>query len=621
MKSRIFTSAAILFSCFNLFAQTGIVSTNGKLEVSGSQIVNKNGNPFSVAGMSMFWSGFQSVGGKFYETEVVDHLVDNWDIQVIRAAMAVEEADGGRGYISDPTGEFAKVKTIIDAAIANDIYVIVDYHTHYAFEYETQAITFFEQIATTYGANDHIIYEIFNEPIAETRAKASNAFEPGEFELTWENAVRPYAINVINAIRAIDPDNLIVVGTPGYSQGVVVASNDPITANDLDLPFGADLNLAYTLHFYAGSEFHPPLRAAATTAMNNGIALFVTEWGTVDANGDGAVDDVETKTWMDFMHDNNLSHANWSIGDKGEGASAIEEDAGIQGLLNDQLTVSGDFVRCFIENWQADSFDSCEAGEVVIVDPIDSENVPNGQGIKIEAESDNENTEYLGNSNEQNNGFIGTGEYDGEGVITGLGAEPVQYMYLGLQSSVPAGSYTLQFVVSSDSNGHSMQIERNSGVLKIGDAINIPNTGGLNNYQIVTISGIPISGDTTNSNSPPNDEREFSISFTGGGSGSFNMESFYMILDSEFDENALSVPGFSPELAKLINVYPNPVVDYITVDTDEAVEYRVFDLNGSELVAKTEYAEAVDVTNLSTGIYFIQLYVNTQTQVYKFIKR
>ena len=184
MKSRIITYVAILSSCFGLLAQQNIVSTNGLLKVNGNQIENNSGTPFSVAGNSMFWSSFESDGGTFYETEVVNHVAQNWNSQLVRAAIGVEEADGSNisnfdtnfpgGLVPNPNGsglfnnyekELAKAKVIIDAAIANDIYVIVDFHSHYAHHFEDIAIKFFEEIATEYGNNDNIIYEIFNEPI------------------------------------------------------------------------------------------------------------------------------------------------------------------------------------------------------------------------------------------------------------------------------------------------------------------------------------------------------------------------------------------------------------------------------------------------------------------------
>ena len=52
-------------------------------------------------------------------------------------------------------------------------------------------------------------------------------------------------------------------------------------------------------------------------------SLFVTEWGSVNASGDGGVNAGETAAWVDFMKRNNISNANWSLNDKAEGSSAL----------------------------------------------------------------------------------------------------------------------------------------------------------------------------------------------------------------------------------------------------------------------------------------------------------
>ena len=244
------------------------------LSVSGTNIM-ANGQVASFSGMSLFWSNTGWGGEKYYNANAIAWLKNDWNATLVRAAMGVE--DNG-GYISDPAANKARVKTVVDAAIANDMYVIIDWHSHYAHNYEAQAITFFEDMARTYGNKNHVIYEIFNEP---------------KNDVTWAGKVKPYAERVIAAIRKIDPDNLIIVGSPTWSQDVDVASRDPITGHK---------NIAYALHFYAGTHTQY-LRDKAQTALNNGIALFVTEWGSVNADGNGSVANSETNAWVQFMKD------------------------------------------------------------------------------------------------------------------------------------------------------------------------------------------------------------------------------------------------------------------------------------------------------------------------------
>jgi Cellulase (glycosyl hydrolase family 5). len=272
----------------------------------------------------LFWSNTGWGGEKFYTAEVVSWLKQDWNAKLVRASMGVD--DNG-GYIGDPTGNKARVTTVVDAAIANDMYVIIDWHSHHAEDYQAEAETFFTEMAQTYGSYPNVIYEIYNEPLNTT---------------SWANDIKPYAEDVIAAIRAEDPDNLIIVGTPTWSQDVDVAADNPITGH---------INIAYTLHFYAGTH-KASLRAKATTALSKGIALFVTEWGAVDASGDGAVDTASTNTWVDFMRTNNLSHANWALNDKAEGASALKSGASTTGNWSaSDLTTSGTLVKDLILNW------------------------------------------------------------------------------------------------------------------------------------------------------------------------------------------------------------------------------------------------------------------------------
>ncbi len=292
------------------------------LSVRGNQLVS-GGQPVSFAGNSLFWSNDGGGGEKYYNAKTVEWLNSNWHSKIVRAAMVVEVPGG---YLGAPQSNKQKVMAVVDAAIARDMYVIIDWHSHHAELYQQQAIAFFQEMASIYGANNNVIYEIYNEPL----------------KVSWSGTIKPYAQAVIAAIREIDPDNLIVVGTPSWSQDVDAASLDPITGYN---------NIAYTLHFYAGSHTQW-LRDKANVALENGIALFVTEWGSVNADGDGDVAEVETGLWMDFLGSKVISHCNWSINDKVEGASALYPGAsGGGGWSDTQLTASGALARKIIRDW------------------------------------------------------------------------------------------------------------------------------------------------------------------------------------------------------------------------------------------------------------------------------
>lgn len=306
------------------------IAVHGNLTVDGNQIVDQHGNVFSVAGPSLFWGnkGWTERAAytpdAYYNADVVAYFRREWNAPIIRIAMGSETRGG---YIEDPVGRWEKIAAVADAAIDEGMYFIVDWHSHHAEDYPDNAVAFFQKVASTYGDTPNLIYEIYNEPLNST---------------DWANTIKPYSELVISAIRAIDPDNLILVGSQTWSQDVDKAADDPIVGFS---------NLAYTLHFYAGTH-EQALRDKAQYALDNGIALFVSEWGTVNANGDGGADSEETQRWMEFLRANQLSHLNWSVHCKEEGASMLKPGTSPDAVWNDDsFTESGVLVRSIVRSW------------------------------------------------------------------------------------------------------------------------------------------------------------------------------------------------------------------------------------------------------------------------------
>lgn len=302
-----------------------IVEKHGALSTQGSKIVDQTGQPVSLAGPSLFWSNDGWQGEAFYNAGVVHTAVHDWRATIIRAAIGVDN-DGS--VIDSPTTNRFKLNAVLDAAVEEGIYVIVDWHSHYAENHQAEAIAFFTDVAKTYGHLPNVIYEIYNEPLNNT---------------DWDTVIKPYAIAVIDAIRKVDPDNLIVVGTQTWSQDVDKAAKSPLTGYS---------NIAYALHFYAGTH-KQGLRDRAQRAIDAGMPLFVTEWGTVNANGDGDIDLQESMRWLIFIKNNQLSHLTWSISNKVEGASMIKPNASVWGdWTEDDLTPNGIFLREIFRAWE-----------------------------------------------------------------------------------------------------------------------------------------------------------------------------------------------------------------------------------------------------------------------------
>ncbi|HLV30221.1 MAG TPA: glycoside hydrolase family 5 protein [Chitinispirillaceae bacterium] len=292
----------------------------GPLQVNGNQIVGTNGNPAQLMGMS-FYHGQHKAGRDFVKGSVVEDLAKNWRCSVVRIPMMYRSEwgeGGGKGYDQDPVNSVKMVDTIIQAAIDFGIYVVVDWHEVAPVGNQEKAIEFFTDIAQRWGAYPNIIYEVFNEPT----------------QSSWDQ-IKSYALPVINAIRQHDPENLIVVGTGDWCQQVMEPANDPI--NDQN-------NIAYSLHFYASDIWHQDFRARADSAMDKGIALFVTEWGNSEASGGGNLNQGYMDTFMNWMLDKKLCWCNWSLSDIPESSAALRNGSwNSEGLITHVVSTDGNW--------------------------------------------------------------------------------------------------------------------------------------------------------------------------------------------------------------------------------------------------------------------------------------
>ena len=317
----------VCFIALFCFGETLLASSpvekHGTLTVKEGKLLDKNGEVVVLRGMSLFWSQWMP---QFYSEKTVNWLVDDWNVNIVRAAMAIEHG----GYLQNPAREKARVFAVIDACIAANVYVIVDWHDHNAIDHEAQAITFFKEVAEKYGKFPHVIYETYNEPLNTH---------------SWEQ-IKKYHEAVVREIRKIDPDNLILLGSSQWDQAVDDASKAPLGGFD---------NLAYTFHFYASDPHHQErLRARADTALKNGLCLFVSEWGVSESSGNGAFDVEKTDRWLQWLEENKLSWCVWSVADKQETSAALRPGAsGEGGWKESDLTPGGKYIRDRIRSLNA----------------------------------------------------------------------------------------------------------------------------------------------------------------------------------------------------------------------------------------------------------------------------
>jgi len=287
---------ALLLMLFTTIAFAQPVKNHGRLQVAGTKLVDQKGMPVVLRGMSFGWHNWWP---RFYNAGAVKWLCDDWNCSVVRAAMGVEP---DKGYIKDPAGSLEKITAVVDAAINEGIYVIIDWHSHNVNLKEAKV--FFAEMATRYGKYPNVIYEIFNEPDKES----------------WKE-VKEYATEIIATIRAIDTDNIVLVGSPHWDQDIQLPAEDPIKGYP---------NLMYTMHFYAGTH-KQWLRDRTDAAINKGLPVFISESAGMEASGDGPVNEAEWKKWIDWINARGFSWITWSVTDKNESCSILQTTAASDG--------------------------------------------------------------------------------------------------------------------------------------------------------------------------------------------------------------------------------------------------------------------------------------------------
>lgn len=278
------------------------VDLHGQLHVCGTTMCDQRNAKVQLRGVSSMWLNWET---KPYAENLsaLTWMRDSWHLTVIRAAMGVEPSGA---YLSNPGKARAQVETIINNAVAAGVYVIVDWHAHDAFTARPQVVAFFADLARRYGNLPNVIWETWNEPKA----------------VSWTGVVKPYHQAVVSAIRAADPDNIIVLGTPTWSQAVDQAAASPV----------AGTNLMYTLHFYSCSHTGW-LRAKGDAAMRAGLALYVTEWGASDADGglNGQVCLPEAQAWIAWMRTNGISWTAWKLDVGSDSTNLLASGAPVTG--------------------------------------------------------------------------------------------------------------------------------------------------------------------------------------------------------------------------------------------------------------------------------------------------
>lgn len=315
-SSRLHTAKTRRYAAANVPESPGMTGADGtpaaehgQLSVNGTSIVDENGIPFQLKGVSTHGLAWFPD----YVNKDAFKTLRDYGANVIRLALY---SDYGAGYDKS-------LHSLVDSGVkyASELgmYVIIDWHILGDGNPNTNkadAEAFFSEMSAKYADYNNVIYEICNEPNG----------------VSWKDDIKPYAEDIIDIIRSNDDDAIIIVGTPTWSQDVDIVSEDPITG---------ETNIMYALHYYAATHTDF-LRQKAVTALNNGLPVFVSEFGTCDASGNGGNNFTESDKWIDLLNKYNISYVCWNLSNKNESSALISPSCSkTSGWSYDELSESG----------------------------------------------------------------------------------------------------------------------------------------------------------------------------------------------------------------------------------------------------------------------------------------
>ena len=297
----------------------------GKLKVEGRDLVDQDGNPVKLVGISTH--GLQWFS-KYVNYDTLYYCKEAFNINVFRFSLYTSE----NGYCeTNATNKEKLYQTVLNGVkicAELDMYAIVDWHMLGAgntkdenpLYYLDEAKEFFDRITQDLADYDNDLYEIMNEPNGST---------------TWADC-KAYANEVIPIIRENKPSAIVLVGNPKWSSDLASPTNDPL---DYD-------NLMYTFHFYAADNMST---RKVINAYNSNLPIFVSEHGGMDSSGDGAVNYNNINEWYRILDSRNISYVAWNLSNSNGSSSILKAGStAMTDFSDDNLKAWGIYYKAHI---------------------------------------------------------------------------------------------------------------------------------------------------------------------------------------------------------------------------------------------------------------------------------
>lgn len=252
-----------------------------RLHAQGNKIKNPAGEDVILRGVSLIDLGFlQSWQGG--ALAMIDRLTDpsdtrcnsvGWQTKVIRVPVFPPHLVEGWPYPFEPNDNddlYDLLRMVVDYCGAKGLYVILDWHDiNNTFDTLDAAVDFWNYMAPRFADDEHVMFELFNEPINQVGTDTEN----------WLS-VKADMETLISVVRSHAPDTLLLIGTPVYCQILGPVLDDPVN----------DDNVVYVTHLYPYHWIENHLyHTSAMTQVASVYPILLGEWGFIDDTSDNVL--------------------------------------------------------------------------------------------------------------------------------------------------------------------------------------------------------------------------------------------------------------------------------------------------------------------------------------------
>jgi len=167
-----------------------------------------------------------------------------------------------------------------------------------------------------------------------------------------------------------------------------------------------------------------------------------------------------------------------------------------------------------------------------------------------------------------------------------------------------SGNYVIEYRVASAVSGAKLSSDLNAGSIQLG-AVNVPNTGGWQNWQTVSQT-VNVNAGTYN----------FGIYIQNSG---VNLNWFRITKSA----SALAAKSAPAEKIESLTVYPNPTESelFFTAEVSGANVSIINSQDGATISSQKANNNSIDVSSLKTGIYLILVEKDGIKTVRRFVKK